>query len=566
MGKPNVNISTILSIVDASMAYDMNGANIDNGQVKIDPTANVLTGKAGLSGTNFQTSNFPTPLGPMTVGKWKNYLMAGTTNNLAYSNTQSSGIQSSPYGPSVVSNTNVPNLQFYTINTQSSEHYFPASFASRIGSGNGAILDYYWQGAYYDAPMIYTAVLSGLTGGTTYYYKPSDNCNTFSFTMPQAPGAGSYPFMLGVLADTGTTAVSSLTLAATKQFKPSVALLVGDLSYADGWTPVWDVFGNMLEGLGSSVPMLFAQGNHEVGSTENSQSYYARFPPPYEESASPSPCYYGKATGPIHVITLCSYTGTRFAGLMKGKTTLQYQWLSWYLANRINRAQTPWLIVQFHVPMYCSNTGHWKEGELFRLEYEPLFYQYGVDIVFNGHVHAYERSKPVYQNMTNPCGTTHIVIGDGGNYENAYVPWRNDPYYTFSAFREASFGAGGLNVLSATQANFTWHRVACGAQSVFKSNSVPGTQLNIPTNPALNTNNLGGNGYTVADWTLGYAACSTAVSSSGGAGDNSAQKFYAVDSAILTRPSQSQCPNKYMGTAQAQARKLRFEPMTEVDT
>ena len=106
--------------------------------------------------------------------------------------------------------------------------------------------------------------------------------------------------------------------------------------------------------------------------------------------------------------------------------------------------------MQFHVPMYCTNVGHYMEGEIFRRQYEPLLYKYGVDIVMNGHVHAYERSFPVYNNTVDPCGITHLVLGDGGNYENAYVPWIV-PQKSWSAFREASFGVASLNVMSATQ-------------------------------------------------------------------------------------------------------------------
>ena len=61
------------------------------------------------------------------------------------------------------------------------------------GSGPGSQLGYSFQGNYYDSPMIYSAVLTGLTGGVTYFYKPSDNCNTFSFVMPMAPGTSAQP-------------------------------------------------------------------------------------------------------------------------------------------------------------------------------------------------------------------------------------------------------------------------------------------------------------------------------------------------------------------------------------
>ena len=36
---------------------------------------------------------------------------------------------------------------------------------------------------------------------------------------------------------------------------------------------------------------------------------------------------------------------------------------------------------------------------------------------YAGHVHAYERTAPVYDYLVDPCGAVHITIGDGGNSE-----------------------------------------------------------------------------------------------------------------------------------------------------
>ncbi len=44
---------------------------------------------------------------------------------------------------------------------------------------------------------------------------------------------------------------------------------------------------------------------------------------------------------------------------------------------------------------------------------EQLFYTAGVDMVFSGHVHAYERSKKVYQQNEDVKGIIHVTIGDG---------------------------------------------------------------------------------------------------------------------------------------------------------
>lgn len=74
-----------------------------------------------------------------------------------------------------------------------------------------------------------------------------------------------------------------------------------------------------------------------------------------------------------------------------GMYTPQYQWLLEELP-KVNRKETPWLIVLMHSPWYNSNSYHYMEGETMRVMFESWFVQYKVDLVFAGHVHAYERS------------------------------------------------------------------------------------------------------------------------------------------------------------------------------
>ena len=48
---------------------------------------------------------------------------------------------------------------------------------------------------------------------------------------------------------------------------------------------------------------------------------------------------------------------------------------------------------------------------------EDLFYQYRVNAAFSGHVHAYERFLPMYNNVTNTNATIYMTVGTGGqNY------------------------------------------------------------------------------------------------------------------------------------------------------
>jgi len=57
------------------------------------------------------------------------------------------------------------------------------------------------------------------------------------------------------------------------------------------------------------------------------------------------------------------------------------------------RPPTDWKICFFHHPLYSSGGFHGSSTEM-RTVLEPLFLKYGVQVVFAGHDHVYERVKP----------------------------------------------------------------------------------------------------------------------------------------------------------------------------
>jgi predicted phosphodiesterase len=68
------------------------------------------------------------------------------------------------------------------------------------------------------------------------------------------------------------------------------------------------------------------------------------------------------------------------------------QQLSW-LEKELQNSGSEWKICYFHHPLYSSGAFHGSATEL-RLLLEPLFVKYGVQVVFAGHEHVYERVKP----------------------------------------------------------------------------------------------------------------------------------------------------------------------------
>jgi predicted phosphodiesterase len=70
-------------------------------------------------------------------------------------------------------------------------------------------------------------------------------------------------------------------------------------------------------------------------------------------------------------------------------TPAQVRWIE----DALERSDASWKIAYFHHPLYSSGRRHGSNTRL-RAVLEPLFVKYGVDVVFAGHEHFYERVKP----------------------------------------------------------------------------------------------------------------------------------------------------------------------------
>lgn len=66
--------------------------------------------------------------------------------------------------------------------------------------------------------------------------------------------------------------------------------------------------------------------------------------------------------------------------------------LAW-LTKQLESSTDDWKIAFFHHPLYSSARFHGSSVEL-RGILEPLFQKYGVQVVFSGHDHVYERTRP----------------------------------------------------------------------------------------------------------------------------------------------------------------------------
>ncbi|CAM8902033.1 unnamed protein product [Rhodiola kirilowii] len=368
----------------------------------------------------------------------------------------------------------------------------------------------------YTSGIIHHVRLTGLEPSTLYYYSCGDPSisamsGILDFKTMPVSGPMSYPSRIAVVGDLGLTYNTTTTISHVTDNKPDLLLLIGDVTYAnlylangtgsdcyscsfpnspihETYQPRWDLWGRFMQPLISKIPIMVVEGNHEIEEQAGNKTFVAyssRFAFPSTESGSMSTFYYSFNAGGIHFIMLGAY-------IAYDKSADQYKWLERDLAN-VDRSVTPWLVATWHPPWYSSYTAHYREAECMRVAMEELLYSYGVDVVFNGHVHAYERSNRVFNYKLDPCAPVYITIGDGGNREKMAVSHADEPgncpepsttpdsymggfcagNFTygpakgnfcwdrqpdFSAFRESSFGHGILEVKNDTWALWSWNR------------------------------------------------------------------------------------------------------------
>jgi 3',5'-cyclic AMP phosphodiesterase CpdA len=120
----------------------------------------------------------------------------------------------------------------------------------------------------------------------------------------------------------------------------------------------------------------------------------------------------------------------------------QLDWLSKELAA----SGSDWKIVFFHHPLYSSGETHGSDDEL-RAQLEPLFLKHGVDAVFAGHEHFYERLKP-------QKGIYYFISGGAGKLRKGDVSKTNltaKAYDTGYHFMLVELGKGALNFQAINQ-------------------------------------------------------------------------------------------------------------------
>jgi hypothetical protein len=168
-------------------------------------------------------------------------------------------------------------------------------------------------------------------------------------------------------------------------------LHTGDLAYEDGTAlQLEERFFDVYAPLIASIPAFPISGNHEYH-TDDAAPFRAAFDLPDNGGPAGHERWYSFDWGDIHFVALDT----------ERVIPEQLEWLEHDLGANV----LPWTIAYLHRPPFSSGAHGNNKGV--QLTFVPLFERYGVDLVFAGHDHDYERTIP--QN-----GVTYIVTGGGG--------------------------------------------------------------------------------------------------------------------------------------------------------
>lgn len=245
--------------------------------------------------------------------------------------------------------------------------------------------------------------LTGLQPNTQYFYEVqygNETSDTYKFWTAPAPGD---PFVFFFSGDnrTGHNDHRRVVNAMLNNpyHEPRLYVNTGDLIETGGSSQDWATFFDIEQPLIGQAPILAAFGNHEVGGDAFWINFFE-----YGGSSQWNDKVYSYQYGNVMFITVDSNT---FAG-----DSQQQVWLEDELFDASQNPEIDHIVMNLHHPVY--STSRWGSNVGLQNTAQPLFEQYGVDLVLTGHDHIYQRC------FVNDI--TYLVAGGGGAPLYDYQP------------------------------------------------------------------------------------------------------------------------------------------------
>ncbi len=236
-----------------------------------------------------------------------------------------------------------------------------------------------------------------LTPASTIYYKIWNSATstwTAQKTYNTAPASSTFSF--AALGDCRTTpsiltAVSDFVTAR----HPALCLFNGDLTLSGVSASEYNTFFTAASNFLEQNLVLHAEGNHDASSPVTFSNLWDL---PINNGTN---LYYSVRHANTLFITINSCNPS---------DANMRTWLHNTLAAAAADTTIAWKVVSFHHPFF--NVGaHQGDMDAYRSTIWKEFDDHGVDMVFNGHDHNYQRSKPINLNVSSSAPVTNFGSG-----------------------------------------------------------------------------------------------------------------------------------------------------------
>jgi acid phosphatase type 7 len=276
---------------------------------------------------------------------------------------------------------------------------------------------------------VYHAALTSLEPGQIFTYRVSNDGKVVFEAEARAPKAADQPCRFVVFGDCGADTPEERAIAYRAFLaKPDFVMITGDIVYGEGLiseyrTKYWPIYNSAVVAPSLGAPLLrstlfvAAAGNHDIASRDlgknpDGLAYFYYWLQPLNGPI-------GKVGGPItaplrgpdeNQKAFTEAAGSAFPRManfsfdygdahwtvLDANATVDWtnhELREWVATDLAAAKGATWRFVSFHQPGFNSSKTHFDEQYMRILA--PVFEEGQVDVVFNGHVHNYQRSYPL---------------------------------------------------------------------------------------------------------------------------------------------------------------------------
>jgi len=276
--------------------------------------------------------------------------------------------------------------------------------------------------------VVYHASLKKLIAGNEFSYRVKNNNKVVFQSTGHAPKSNKQDYKFIVIGDIGALTLNQKKLASIMyNLNPDYVAVPGDIVYNAGLIQeytqkFWPIYNaDQADSLGAplmrKIPFIASVGNHDADArdmdrTPTALSYYYFWEQPLngytlKEGSSMVPLLKGsdenknafyKGAGKAYpTMSNFSYNYANAHWTVIDANNYA-DWtdsslLNWVKNDLQNAKNMKWRFILFHQPGFNSSKAHFEQQQMRLLS--PIFERGKVDVVFNGHVHNYQRSFPL---------------------------------------------------------------------------------------------------------------------------------------------------------------------------